>query len=67
MYGMDWLAAILILLAIYLLGDKNPLGHLCGAVGSLIGIFISASLGLWGYTFMEIVLVVLYYRGWVNS
>jgi hypothetical protein len=66
-YGLDWLAMVLSLLAVYLLGNKNRMGFisfsLANTVWVILGFFLIHSFGI---AIGNIVFLVMNIRGFFS-
>ena len=57
-----WIGAVLVLGAIYFVGQKNRWGHLMGAVGEVFWVLYAYHLGSWELGLMGAIYMVVYLR-----
>lgn len=57
---MDWLAALLIILSIYMTGNLNKWGWIIAILGAIMYMIVSIQKHIYGFVFLDCVLVVLH-------
>lgn len=65
-YGIDWLATVCGLSAVYLLGNKNKIGFILFMIGSLSWAVVGFLIGSIAMTVGSLIFFVLHLRGFLN-
>ncbi len=65
-YGIDWLATVCGVSAVYLLGNKNKLGFILFMMASLSWAIVGLLVGSWAMILGSSTFFVLHMRGFLN-
>lgn len=63
---MDWIATALALATVYLLGKKQKVGWVVGALADVAWMTFGITHGFWSIVLLDLVFLFLRYRGWKN-
>ena len=64
-YGLDWLAATLMLLGLWMVANKRRSGFLVTVVGSLVGAVVAFMAVQYGFLLSNLAMVFVALRGYV--
>jgi nicotinamide riboside transporter PnuC len=63
-YGIDWLAMVMSLLFLYLIGEKKKSAFWVGIIGNIAWIVVNFFAGIWPGVILNIILIFLNIRGY---
>ncbi len=65
-YGLDWVAAVLVIIGIYLIGNKKRSGFLFSMLGVVANFLVSVIIDSVPYIALNIILFTLQLRGYIK-
>lgn len=63
----DWMGATCLIPAIWIIGNKLPIGFLIAAAGCTFCLIASLLTGLYGFVLIDAILIVIYLRNFIKN